>query len=173
MIKPQDTLNIGHILRPHGKQGQLLLAFDAPHKADWWEHADPEFILLQLDNILVPWRIDDWQFRSDDTLILRLTDVHNEQKAATLTAAQAAILRNELADTDTPNDDMLTWQDLIGWTVLNQLRQHVGIIDNIDESTANTLFILNDGRLIPAHEDLITELDNNQHTLTMNLPQGL
>lgn len=173
MINPQDTLPIGHIQRPHGKQGQLLLAFDSPRKADWWEQADPEFLLLRLDNILVPWRVEDWQFRSDDTLILSLSGVRDEAHAAALTAAEAAILRTDLAAPDDDPGDLLTWHDLIGWTVLDEQGRPLGTIDDIDDSTPNTLFILNDGRLLPAHEDLITALDPDRHTLNMTLPEGL
>ena len=49
----------------------------------------------------------------------------------------------------------------------------VGVIASIDDSTANILFELEDGRLIPASEELITDIDKDKKTITINLPEGI
>ena len=49
----------------------------------------------------------------------------------------------------------------------------VGRIAAIDDTTANTLFELEDGRLIPASDDLVDNIDLKQRTITMRLPEGL
>ena len=40
-------------------------------------------------------------------------------------------------------------------------------------STMNILFELEDGRLVPASEDLITAIDQEARTITMHIPEGL
>ena len=49
----------------------------------------------------------------------------------------------------------------------------IGRIAAIDDSTLNILFVLEDGRLIPANDDLVTNIDMTNQTITMNIPQGL
>ena len=49
----------------------------------------------------------------------------------------------------------------------------VGRIAAVDDSTINILFELEDGKLIPASEELITDVDKHQKTITIDLPQGI
>ena len=44
---------------------------------------------------------------------------------------------------------------------------------SVDDSTLNILFCLDDGRLIPASEDLIIAVDQQARSLTMHIPAGL
>ena len=44
---------------------------------------------------------------------------------------------------------------------------------SVDESTINTLLEMEDGRLLPIHEDLIRHIDDQQHVLYVSLPEGL
>ena len=49
----------------------------------------------------------------------------------------------------------------------------VGNIVAIDDQTANILFELEGGTLIPANDDLITDIDWKGKRITMNIPKGL
>jgi 16S rRNA processing protein RimM len=49
----------------------------------------------------------------------------------------------------------------------------VGKIAAIDDSTQNVLFELEDGTLIPASDDLITNIDTNRRQIIMQIPEGL
>jgi len=46
----------------------------------------------------------------------------------------------------------------------------VGVIATVDESTINTLATLEDGRMMPLHEDFITDIDMEAHELHVRLP---
>jgi ribosomal 30S subunit maturation factor RimM len=46
----------------------------------------------------------------------------------------------------------------------------LGTVDQVDETTINTLITLNDGRLIPIHEDFIIDINVNDKLLTICLP---
>ena len=48
--------------------------------------------------------------------------------------------------------------------------EQVGVIAYVDESTINTLATLEDGRMIPLHEDFITEIDEEARVLHVRLP---
>ena len=49
----------------------------------------------------------------------------------------------------------------------------VGRIARVDTSTVNTLFELEDGRLIPAAEPFIQDIDAQARRIRMTLPEGL
>ena len=57
---------------------------------------------------------------------------------------------------------------LIGFRVIDTEQGDLGIITAVDNSTANMLIELDNGTLLPLHEDFILSLDDN--TLTLKLP---
>ena len=70
-------------------------------------------------------------------------------------------------------EEMMTWQDLTGYEVLNSEHVVQGKVAAVDESTINTLLELENGRLLPVHEDLIIEIDEPQKRIILDLPEGL
>ena len=77
------------------------------------------------------------------------------------------------SDVQEETDDLLTWQDLVGYTIEDDEAGTIGLIDYVDESTINTLATLEDGRLIPLHEDFILDIDEDAHVLHVHLPFSL
>ena len=113
----------------------------------------PAFIFVQRDGLFVP-------FRSEE-----VSDLIGEE---------GFVLRSDVQEEE---DGLLTWQDLVGYTILDEGEKDewtkVGVIEYVDESTINTLATLEDGRMIPLHEDFITEIDEEAHILRVHLPFAL
>lgn len=105
----------------------------------------PPFVFVKRDGLFVPFR---------------------SERIAELMGEEIYLLRADLAD---DSDDTLTWQDLVGFTVLDE-ETTIGVIDSIDESTINTLAILTDGRMLPLHEDFILDIDTDQRLIRLRLP---
>jgi len=160
MIELSDIIAIGTLTRTHGKAGEL----QCRTINNYFDDADADFVLLMLDQIPVPFRVLDWREKGAD-LLFTLKGISSEEQALRLVGSQVYMRREDVV---TSSDyDILTWQDILGYTI------NGCTIVAIDDSTSNVLATLQDGRLIPLHEDLITAIDHTQHTLTMNLPQGL
>ena len=110
----------------------------------------PEFVFVQRDGLFVP-------FRSEEI--------------ASLMGEEIWIQRSDIEETE---DGVFLWQDLVGYTVLDERENgewtKVGVIANVDESTINTLATLEDGRMMPLHEDFITDIDMEAHELHVRLP---
>ena len=77
------------------------------------------------------------------------------------------MLRTDIAE---EADGLMTWQDLVGYTIEDDEAGSIGTIDEIDESTINTLATLQDGRMVPLHEDFIIEIDEEAHVLRVHFP---
>ena len=165
MIQANELIRIGTMRRPHGKCGELQCQMDNAY----WDEADADFLILLLDGIFVPFRVEEWRGKGADSLIFRLKGVDTEAKALRLVNAEAYMLRRDLDE----EEEMMTWQDLKGYEVLNEAHEMQGRVADVDESTINTLLELEDGRLLPVHEDLIIEIDEPQKRIILDLPEGL
>ena len=113
----------------------------------------PAFVFVKRDGLLVP-------FRSEHIF--------------ELIGEEGFVLRSEMQREE---DGLLTWQDLVGYTLMDEQANgdwtEVGVIDMVDESTINTLATLTDGRMLPLHEDFITDIDEEAHVLRVRLPFAL
>ena len=108
----------------------------------------PEFVFVRRDGLFVPFRVE------------RISELIGEE---------GFVLRSDLQQED---DGLLTWQDLVGYTVEDDGKT-VGVIAHIDESTINTLATLEDGRMVPLHEDFIIEIDEQARVLRVQFPFAL
>ena len=88
------------------------------------------------------------------------------EQIAELAGEEGFVLRSDVQE---EGDGTLTWQDLVGYTIEDEGKV-VGKIAQVDESTINTLAILEDERMIPLHEDFIVEIDEDARILRVNLP---
>ena len=106
----------------------------------------PEFVFVQRDGLFVP-------FRSE-----RISELIGEE---------GFVLRSDMQEDE---DGLMTWQDLVGYTIIDDEAGAVGRIEYIDESTINTLATLEDGRLVPLHEDFILDIDEETRELRVHFP---
>lgn len=163
MITLEQVIAIGRITRTHGKQGEVQCLMSN----DYWDNADATFLILNLNNILVPFRVLDWRGKGSESLIFKLDSINCEQSAVPLLGAEAYMLKNDISQ---DQEILLTWQSLLGYQVIDTDQGILGTIMHVDETTINTLLTLNNDRLIPIHEDFIIEIDSEQHILTLCLP---
>ena len=110
----------------------------------------PEFIFVQRDGLFVPFRSSDIaELRGEEGFVLR-TDIQEEE------------------------DGLMTWQDLVGYAIEDEGEYgewvQTGVIAEVDESTINTLATLEDGRMVPLHEDFIIDIDASARVLRVHFP---
>ena len=174
MIKKEDVYQIGRIGKPHGVKGEVLFHFSD----DVFDRAESEYLILEVDGILVPFFMEEYRFRSDETALVRFCDINTQEQARQLTGCDVYFLRSEVPADE---DGELSWAQIVGFTVRNDAADEdaapVGTITAVDDTTINTLFDIKtpDGRdvLVPASDDLITDVDTEAHTITMIIPEGL
>ena len=166
MIKQEEVFRIGRIGKAHGVKGEVSLMFDD----DVFDRVDADYLILDVDGILVPFFIDEYRFRSDTTAIMKFCDIDTQERARELTGCDVFFPR-ALTDDD---DEQLSLAFLVGFSIVDaETNAIIGRIAAIDDQTANLLFELEDGRLIPANDDLVTIINTADHQVVMRLPQGL
>ena len=165
MIKKEDVYKIGRLGKTHGVKGEVSFQFDD----DIFDRVDAEYLVLDIDGILVPFFMEEYRFRSDTVCLVKFCDIDTQQRAAELTGCNVYFPRTLAEEDDAP-----TLASLVGFALVSaDDAKTVGTIADIADTTDNLLFELEDGRLIPTNDDLITDIDTTNRTITMNIPQGL
>lgn len=170
MIRREEVYKIGKLGKPHGVKGEVSFMFDD----DVFDRVDADYLVLDVDGILVPFFIDEYRFRSDESALMKFEDIDTQDKARDLTGDEVYFPRS-LSD---GGDENVSWAEIFGFEVVDKnTNKTIGIIKSVDDSTINTLFEIetNDGKevLIPANEDLIHEADMENRRIKMFIPEGL
>lgn len=170
MISPQEIMQVGRTQKPYGIKGEINILFINAEYAE----LDSEYYFLIIENIPVPFFIEDFTFSTDVVARVKFEEINDEKDASKYTNLDV-YMPQEMAK-EIESNDASSWSYFIGYKVVGADRKMIGIINSIDESTINTLFILHNGEkeiLIPATEDFITAIDEEEKIIKMNLPEGL
>lgn len=170
MIEQAEVYRIGRLGKPHGVHGEISMQYTD----DVFDTVDADYLVLDVDGILVPFFIEEYRFRSDEIVLMKFCDIDTEQKARELTGA-AVYFPRKLAEEQA---DTLSWAQIVGFTLVDAAtRKVVGTVQGVDDSTMNTLFEVEDKEgnelLIPASNDLIHAVDVSAKTITVTIPGGL
>ena len=166
----KDVYRIGRIGKPHGVKGEMNFMFTD----DVFDRTDSDYLIIEVDGLLVPFFIEEYRFRSDETALLKLCDIDTQEQARQFTNCEVFFERSKA---DTPADE-LTWAQIVGFQIVDENNgKIVGKIVAVDDSTENILFEIETTKghqaLIPAHDSLIRNIDSPSQTITMTIPDGL
>ena len=166
MIKREEVYKIGRLGKSHGVKGEISFQFDD----DIFDRVDAEYLVLDIDGILVPFFMEEYRFRNDTVCLVKFCDIDTQQRAQELTGCDVYFPR-ALAE---EGEEMPSLASLIGLCIIDtSSKKTVGRIAAIDDTTQNILFELEDGTLIPASDELIESININKKEIIMNIPNGL
>ena len=166
MIRQEEVYKIGRLGKAHGVKGEVSFQFDD----DIFDTTDADYLILDIDGILVPFFMEEYRFRSDALALVKFCDIDTLQRASELTGCDVYFPRS-IADEGTEGPSLAM---LVGFDIVDASdNKVVGKIASIDDTTQNILFELEDGRLIPASDELIDDIDTEQQIIKMNIPSGL
>jgi 16S rRNA processing protein RimM len=169
MIKKENVFEIGHLIKPHGIKGELTFSFTT----DVFDEKDCPFLILELEGILVPFFIENYRLKNNNTGLIKFENIDSEKQAQELSNAPI-YLPNEYYQEEEQETSI---HFFIGFDIIDHSSGNlVGKITDVDDSTVNTLFIVNHNEqelLIPAVEEFIYSIDEKKRLIYMNLPLGL
>ena len=166
MIREEEVYKIGKLGKTHGVKGEISFLFDD----DVFDRVEADYLVLMVDGILVPFFIEEYRFKSDSNAIVKFEDIDTQERASGLTGCDVYFPR-DLADSD---EDTMSWAEIVGFEIIDaNTGKSAGRIASVDDTTINILFELEEGRLIPASEELITDVDKDNKTITIDIPDGL
>ncbi|MDR1632656.1 MAG: ribosome maturation factor RimM [Dysgonamonadaceae bacterium] len=170
MIRREELVKIGQFGKPHGIKGEMIFTFTN----DSFEDSECPFFICGIDGIFVPFRIEDYRFTSGTAGMVRLKNLDSNSKVRFLSNKEIYFPKKYLIANTSGNS--YTWSHFIGFTVIDEHSGTIGRISDIEESTLNTLFIINTDTneiLIPAAGEIIASVDEDKKELHVALPDGL
>ena len=168
MILPEEVFHIGRLGKPHGVRGEITFMFTD----DVFDRVDADYLIIEVDGILVPFFIDEYRFKSNETALMVFDGITTVEQARELTNCEVFFPRS-LSD---HTEEEMTWSELVGYQVTDIHEGMIGKIVDVDDSTENVLFYVDHkGKMIllPAADDLIIEINNEDKVITTELPEGL
>jgi 16S rRNA processing protein RimM len=166
MIKREEVYKIGRLGKTHGVRGEISFLLDD----NVFDRIDADYIILDIDGILVPFFIEEYRFKTDSNALMKFDGIDTQERARELTGCDVYFPR-ELADSD---EEDISWAELVGYSLIDSnTGKTIGEIAAIDDTTINILFELTDGKLIPASDELIQHINTQQHQIEINLPEGI
>jgi 16S rRNA processing protein RimM len=170
MIKRDELVKIGKFNKPHGVKGEISFSFTS----DSFDGGECPFLICELDGIYVPFKWEECRFTSDSTAFVRLKNIRSDEKARILTNKEVYFPKKHIRKNKRNNS--FTWDYFIGFMLVDEKAGEIGRISDVDTSTLNTLFIIEKNEaeiLVPAADEMIVRIDENQKKIYMKLPEGL
>ena len=166
MLRREDFTYLGKFLKPHGTKGEISLQSDG-----FTLDESCDFVACDIDGILVPFFIEEMRTKNHDTMIVKIERMESADEVRFLTNRGAYIPREWVEESEE-----LSWSYFHGFTAVDEKAGVIGTITDIDDSTINTLFVIEkngEAILIPAQEEFITGMDHKKREIRFNLPEGL
>ena len=164
MIKADDVYRIGRLGKAHGIKGEITMQVED----DIFDRTDADYLVLKLDNIMVPFFIEEYYFKTDTTALIKFEGIDTLERAKEFANIDVYFPRNIKDNSIDSEEEALSYPMLVGFQV-----NDIGKIAYIDHQTENIMFELEDGTLIPASEDLIEDIDVPNKQIKMTIPEGL
>ena len=170
MIRRDEVYKIGKLGKPHGVKGEITFAITD----DVFDRVDAEYLVLDIDGILVPFYLEEYRFKNDENVLVKFEDIDTQEQARNYTGCEVFFPR-DLSYCDGEN---MTWAEIIGFQLVDAVTgKVVGTLDRVDDSTLNLLFEVTtpegDDLLIPASNDLIEEVSAEKKEIRMAIHEWL
>ncbi len=172
MILPEEVFQIGYISRQRGLRGEVEMVFTD----DCFAEGTAEYFVLEMDGLLVPFFWEEYRFKNTTTAILLFEGTDTEEKARRLVGSRVFYPKRHVAET-APDAALSSYRALTGFTATDAAGKEIGVVESVDDSSANILLTLRCGdgreRVIPFHDDFLTEYSLRERYIRLSLPEGI
>jgi 16S rRNA processing protein RimM len=170
MMNKNDFYYLGKITKLFGYKGELVFFFDVD---DVSEYSGLDTVFIDVNGDLIPFIIDKIRLHQGNTAIVRLQDVDDIDAARRMINAELYLPLSTLPKLE---GNKFYYHEVIGFRVVDSEVGEVGIIEEVNDQTAQTLLIIKDGEreiLFPVVDELIDKVDRKEQTIHVHFPEGL
>ncbi len=169
-MRKEDCFYLGRVVSKYSFKGEVLVKLDTD---DPEIYQNLESVFVSLGNNLVPFFIDRCRLHKSDLLRIDFEEVKTESDADRI---MRSALYLPLAMLPKLKGDKFYFHEVIGFTLMDSVHGDIGIIQSVNDSTAQSLFEVQKGEkqlLIPITDEIITKVDRNNKTIAVTTPEGL
>ena len=96
MIRREEVYKIGRLGKTHGVRGEISFLLDD----DVFDRTDADYLILDIDGILVPFFIEEYRFKTDSNALMKFDGIDTQERARELTGCDVYFPRS-LSDKET------------------------------------------------------------------------
>ena len=168
VAEAKDLLRIAKVLKSDGSKGNVILGFLGIESEDI-DTKGPVFIFF--DGLPVPFFFNSFVIKGRKAYV-SFNDMTSLEDAEEIVGKEVFAERNTIRGTIEDKETL----DFSGWTVLDKEGIPVGVISGVEEIPGNPCFYINTEngeKMLPIHDDFIISMNEDNHILQMNIPDGL
>ncbi len=177
----EDLYQVGYIYQPKSLKGELKAFFEAFFLSYLQESKTKlPYLIIQTKQGFLPFFVEKVQVQKDGNVLIKFEDINSLEAAISLQNTELFFDKSKIPDSffsDEEEEEEEDWDFLLGFTLIDaSTNQAIATIEDIYYLPAHELAqitIQNKEVLIPLHEDLIADIDEDEQTITFNLPEGL
>ena len=168
-MKIEEAFYIGYITKTKGLKGevQLYFEYDEPSLLDM------DVVFAEVSGKMVPYFVSTYKLQTNGTGNFYFDDVDHIDKAQSLVKKKIYLPLDKMPDR---SDDDYHYNDLKGFIVSDETHGELGEIIEVNEYPQQfvaTVLYQNKEIMFPLNEDMIVEIDEDEETLLVDLPEGL
>lgn len=162
MIDLNRLVKVGRFAKTHGVNGEINVDLTVDVDLD-----ECRYFVVEMDGIPVPFFIDDYRYRNDNTVLVTLDGVMTDEKARSFFGRPVYVEPHHIDEEAASEIELY-----LGYMLVAEDGREIGRITAVDDSTANVLFEVGD-ILLPVAAVEVIDHDAVRHRLTVALPDGL
>ncbi|WP_281542157.1 ribosome maturation factor RimM [Maribacter aestuarii] len=169
-MRKEDCFYLGKIVSKYSFKGEVLVKLDTD---DPEVYENMESVFVSLGNNLVPFFIDRCRLHKSNLLRIDFEEVKTESDADRIMGSSLYLPLNMLP---TLSGNKFYFHEVIGFTVMDEVHGDIGIIQSVNDSTAQALFEVLKGDkqlLIPINDEIIRKVDRETKIVHVATPPGL
>ena len=164
-----NHVKIGTVVSKHGYKGLIKVSLLLSNiKAV----QDIDFIFLDIDRCLIPFKVDRINSSSDNSIILKLQDLNSDEDASEVILKDVYLDKKNSKFID---EESFFYNELLNFIVFKDSKK-IGEIVNINDKLPQPVFeiLINDKKfMVPIHDDFIQKIDKEKKSIHIVIPDGL
>jgi 16S rRNA processing protein RimM len=164
-----EAFYIGYITKTKGLKGEVQLYFEY----DEPELLDLDVVFAEMNGKMVPFFVASCKLQHNNTGNIYFDDIDHIDKAQPLLKKKIYLPLTKMPDR---SEDEFHYNDLKGFIVSDETHGELGEIIEVNEYPQQfvaTVSYQNKEIMFPLNDDMIIEIDEDEGTLLVDLPEGL
>lgn len=175
-MNPDNLIQVGKIYNPHSLKGELNVSFEAFFVG---HINNTRFIFVKdASNLIVPIPVENINTPPNGKSIIKLMGIDSREAALKYQRREIYIDKTMYENIEEDIENNVSELDyFVGFEIYDEGNPKlIGVIESVIEMTTQLLGIVKvngEELMIPIHNELIVEFDEENKKLVLNLPEGL
>jgi len=169
-MRKEDCFYLGKIVSKYSFKGEVLVKIDTD-KPELYENMESVFVSMR--NNLVPFFISKCRLHKSTLLRIDFEEVKSESAADNIMGSELYLPLSFLPEL---KGTKFYFHEIIGYAMKDAVHGDIGTITGVNDTTSQALFEVQKGDkqlLIPITDEIITEVDRKNKTISVTTPEGL